>query len=120
MVTQREKGKHYDPALVERARALGEEIGVTRAARVLGIPHAAIQSWIRRNRQGKHMSASDTPEQKELIATKREVQKLKRENEDLKKANVILKELASFFSKDHPDTGLEWSLKSLGSSKKKD
>lgn len=119
MVVSREKFKHYDPALIERGRALGEEIGASRAAEVLGVPSHAIQSWIRRKRDGKYMTAKDTPERKELIEAKRELIRLKRENDDLRKANIILKELASFFSKDHPDSSLEWSLNSSSGKKQK-
>jgi transposase len=118
MVTNREKGKRYDPALIERARALGEEIGIVRAARLLGVSRDAVQSWVRRKRQGMHSSSANTPEKKELVETKRELQKLKRENEELKKANIVLKELASVFSKDHPSSDLEWSLKSGKNGKK--
>lgn len=119
MINNRQKFEYYDPTLKERGAALGEEIGATRAGAVLGVSKEAIQSWMRRKRDGKHMSATDSPEQKELFEAKRELQKLKRENEDLKKANVILKELASFFSKDHPPTSSEWSLNSLAKKKRK-
>ena len=118
MVVNVERIRHYDPALIERARALGEEIGATRAARVLGLPYHAIQSWMRRKRDGKHMSVTDTPEQRELIEVKRQLNSLKRENEDLKKANIILKELASVFSKDPLNSSLGWSLKSTNEKKK--
>lgn len=119
MINNRQKFEHYDATLRERGSALGEVIGPTRAGTVLGVSKEAIRSWMRRKRDGKHMSEKDSPEQKELIEAKRELQKLKRENEDLKKANVILKELASFFSKDHPPTSSEWSLKSLAKKKRK-
>jgi transposase-like protein len=112
MVIDRKKYKRYDPALIERARALGEEIGATRAARVLGLSRDIIETWIRRKRDGNPMSIKDGPEQRELLEAKQELRKLKRENDDLKKANIILKELASFFSKDHPHTSSEWSLNS--------
>lgn len=118
MAMNKEKGKWYSPALRERATALAGEIGATRASKVLGLPRTIIAKWLGRKRDGKHMSASDTPEQRELMKTKRELHKVQRENEDLKKANLVLRELASFFSKDHPSTDLEWSLKSMKSGKK--
>jgi transposase-like protein len=120
MITKRVKGTHYDPVLIERARALGEEIGIARAARVLGISRTVIQSWVRRKRDGRYMSTTDTPEQRELMETKRELQKVRKENEDLKKANIVLKELASVFSKDRSSSSLGWSLNSQNTSKKKD
>lgn len=115
MIVKRQKGDRYDPFLIERARVLGEEIGASRAARVLGLSSDAVRSWIRAKRQGKHMHSDDSPEARELIAAKLELHKVKRENEDLKKANRVLKELASFFTKDHPATSSEWSLNSLNS-----
>lgn len=113
MIRKRGKLKSYDPALIERAAALGEEIGPVRAAKVLGVTANMISTWLKRKRDGRYMSKNDSTEQKELVEAKRELQKLKRENEDLKKANLILKELASFFTKDHPHSSSEWSLNSL-------
>jgi transposase len=113
MVMNKEKGKRYDPALIERATALGEELGATRAGRALGVPGRIIGSWMRKKNNGRHMAVTDTPEQRALMEAKKEIHKLKRENGDLKKANTILRELASFFSKDHPHTNSEWSLNSL-------
>ena len=119
MIGNRGKLKTYAPELVERALCLAEEIGPTRAATVLGLAPTMISTWQRRKRDGKYMSENDTPEQKALVEARRELQKLKRENSDLKKANVILKELASFFTKDHPLTSSEWSVNSLEKGLKK-
>lgn len=111
MVSKRQT-KSYDPALIERAIALSEEIGPLRAGKVLGVSGNMISTWLRRKRDGRYVSKVDTPEQKELIDTRRELQKVQRENEDLKKANILLRELASVFSKDHPHSNSEWSLNS--------
>lgn len=109
---EREKFKRFDPALVERAMELAEDIGPIRAAAVLGLTSDRIRSWLRRKAIGRYMKKGDSPEMQELIQARTELQKLRRENGDLKKANVVLKKLASFFSKDHPPTDSEWSVKS--------
>jgi len=119
MVMNKDKGKRYSPALIERATALAEEIGPTRAAQMLGIQSGVVNKWVCRKRDGRYMSISDSAEKKELALANRELQKLRKENEDLKKANIVLRELASFFTKDHPNSNSEWSVNSFSSSRKR-
>jgi len=119
MVLNKEKGKRYSPVLKEKATAFAEEIGPARAAKMLGIAPGVVSKWTCRKRDGRYMSSSDSPEKQELTLANREIQKLKRENEELKKANVILREFASVFSKDHPNSNLEWSLRSTKNGKNK-
>ena len=119
MIMNQEKGKWYSPALIERAMALAEELGHARAGILLGIHRDVIGKWMRRKRDGRYMSKTDTPEKKELGLANREIQKLKKENKELKQANTILKELASVFSKDHPNSNLVGSLNSTNKKNQK-
>ena len=106
------KGKWYKVEFKRKAVALGEEIGTTRAARKLGVGPDTLRMWIKRGVREVNMQRKNTPEAKAALEAANEIKKLKRENEELKKANLILRELASVFSKDRPNTDLEWSLNS--------
>lgn len=119
MVRERKKNEHYGSVFIEKATALAEDIGPSRAGRILGVDTSLIGKWICRKRDGRYMAKNDTPEEKVILLANREIQKLKRENEELKKANIVLKEIASVFSKDHPNSNLRWSEKSPKKGKQK-
>jgi len=112
MVMNKEKFKWYNPEFRQRATALAEEIGPVRAAPILGVEPSILRKWIKRKSDGRYMSKGDTPEEKAILLANREIQRLKRENEDLKRANIVLKELASVFSKDRLNSNLGLSLNS--------
>jgi len=102
----------YSPEFKQRAIALAKEIGATRAGPKLGLRSDTLRVWIWLEANGNKMKKDDSPEVREAKLAQREIQRLKRENDELKKANYVLKEVASFFSKDRPNSSLRRSLNS--------
>lgn len=84
----------------KRAIALAEELGASHAARRLGLKPNTLQTWVKRDAIGPRMKKKDTPEARAALLAELEIKQLRRENKELKQANLILKEVASFFSKD--------------------
>lgn len=113
------KWVHYPLEFKERAIVLGREIGPSHAGEKLGVDPSALGKWMKA--KDLEMAVKKDPkasaEAKDAArAAAKEIQKLKRENEELKKANFILKEVASFFSKDPLQSS---SRRSLNSQNKK-
>ena len=100
----------YTEEFRERAMALGEEIGVSRAARRLGITRDVLQSWVWQKNNGRRMKKKDTPEAKAALLAQQEIKRLKRENKELKMANLILREVPAIFTKDLLNSNLGRSL----------
>lgn len=64
---------------------------VAKAAQAMGVSLAALNRWVRLERQGKTPTGLPlTPEQIELRQMKKKIQRLEMENEILKKATAIL------------------------------
>lgn len=105
---------NYGQEFVERAVALGEEIGVTRAAQILGLGSSQLSNWVQAMKKGQYVKKIKSAEE---LKVEQENRKLKRENDELKKANIILKEVVSVFSKDRPDSDSRRSLKSANEKK---
>ncbi len=82
-----------------KAVAFAREIGPMQTCKRLGINRTTLWAWIRKDANGKQMKRN-SPEAIAALAAAREIRELKQENDELKKANLILKEVASFFSKD--------------------
>lgn len=102
-----------------KAILLAEEIGCNRAASLLGMSSDRLSKWVQHKNHGKSMSKKDSPEAKAALLAEREIRKLKKENEELKTANLILKELASVFSKDPLPSNSGWSLNSMNKKNQK-
>jgi transposase-like protein len=99
-----------------KALELGKEVGYPRAAAVLGITPEAMYQWKRLPLSGESMSKEIGPELKAALLeadnAKKELKQLKKENEALKTANLILREVATVFSKDPLNPNLGRSLNS--------
>lgn len=87
------KARRYTLEFKQQAADLASRIGISRAARQLGVSVANVQRW-KSNGVGR---AKPKGEEKDLAEENR---RLQRENEELKKVNMILKRAAAFFSQD--------------------
>jgi transposase len=105
-----ENKSHHSHEFRVRAVALAEEVGATRASKMLGIHRVTLYNWSAKLRNGGPLKKDDTPEKKAMQLANKEIHKLKKQVEDLKKANYVLKELASVFSKDSLSKNLRRSL----------
>ncbi len=108
--------KGYDPAFRVRAVKLAEELGSHRVESILGIPARTLRHWKQLPLNGEPVKKEVSSELKaallEADEAKKELKRLKKENKELKTANLILKEIASVFSKDPFNSSLERSLNS--------
>jgi transposase len=92
-----ENRKKYDQGFKEEAVKLAEEVGVTQAARDLGISHYTLRNWVdsKRYRPDNPFIGSG---RKYVSTQDAENAKLMKENRELKRANEILKEALGFFA----------------------
>lgn len=108
--------KGYDAAFRVKAVNLAEDVGYGRAASILGVTARALFQWRKLPLDGESMKKEIAPELKaallEADQAKKELKQLRKENEELKTANLILKEIASVFSKDPLNPSLGRSLNS--------
>ena len=86
----------YTADFKKQAIELAKEIGVTRAARQLGISDTNIHNWREKQKSGKdnYLAGNVESDQEEL-------KRLRAEVVELRKVNHILKAAAAFFSRDH-------------------
>lgn len=91
--------RRYTDDFKHRALALAKDIGISEAARKLGISSGNIYNWQKKllslGKVSKLGASTPVESSDELI------RRLQKENSDLKKANIILKSAAAFFSQDH-------------------
>ena len=116
------KGSWYSPEFRERAIILGREIGASHAGEKLGVECSLLSKLIQGKDLGMTVNKDDSASAESksaALAAAKEIQKLRRENEELKKANFILKEVATFFSKDPLQFDSRRSLNSPNKGKKK-
>jgi transposase-like protein len=108
--------KRYDAAFRIRAIKLVEEVGCGRAEAILGVSARGLRNWMRLPLSGESMKKEISPELSaallEADEAKKEAKRLRKENEELKTANLILKEVASVFSRDPLRKNLRRSLNS--------
>ena len=87
----------YDKSFKEEAVKLAGEIGVSKAAKSLGIPMYTLRNWVE-----KVKCRPDNPfigsGHKYVSAADAEKAALLKENRELKRANEILKEALGFFA----------------------
>jgi transposase len=88
------KNRIYSTEFKQEAIRLAGELGVTAAARQLGIPMSNVDKW----KSGIAIKAATSPRERELLE---ENKKLKRELERSEAVNEILKKTAAIFSKEH-------------------
>ena len=86
--------RHYTPEYKQQAVDLASRIGISRAARQLGISSSSLHHW-----KSKGARVSNAPA--EDLDVQEQNRRLQRENDELKKVNMILKRAAAFFSQDH-------------------
>jgi transposase-like protein len=110
---KRRKINRYSPAFKERAMKLAEEIGCSRAAQLLGIKSGTLGMMLRLRSLELKSANKKSAEDKKAVETAVELRKLRKENEELKKANLVLKEVASLFSKGPLPTSLGWPKASI-------
>lgn len=84
----------YTPDFREQAVDLGNRIGMSRAAKELGVDVANVRRWKREQNSEANVSCAK-------LTAEEEIRRLKKENDELKKVNQILKRAAAFFSQDH-------------------
>jgi transposase len=87
--------RQYTLEFKQQAAELANRIGVSRAARQLGVCVGNVQSW-------KTKADNQEPQSTKVkINLEEENRRLQRENDELKKVVHILKRAAAFFSQDH-------------------
>jgi transposase-like protein len=108
--------KGYSSDFRIKALNLAEEIGYGRAASILGVTPRALYQWKEMPLTGESMKKELSPELRAALSeadnAKKELKQIKKENEELKTANLILREIASVFSKDPLNSNLGRSLNS--------
>ena len=92
-----EKKRKYDQGFKMEAVKLAAEIGVSQAARDLGISHYTLRNWVDNSKY-----RPDNPfigsGHKYISAQDAEKAALLKENRELRRANEILKEALGFFA----------------------
>jgi transposase len=86
--------RQYTTEFKQQAADLASRIGISRAARQLGINVANVQRWKSRGTKQSKAKSED-------INLQEENRRLQKEVDELKKVNMILKRAAAFFSQDH-------------------
>lgn len=95
MMTKKQ-GVHFSPEFrLETAQLVVDQgYGVKEAAEAMGVGYSTLGKWVRQlrdERAGKPSKAQPlTPEQRELKALRKQVQRLELEKEILKKATALL------------------------------
>ena len=92
--------RYTDEFRVEAIR-LGEWVGVSEAARRLGVPDGSLRNWINRRRAGK-LEASNVakPVKRSLSDVEAENTRLRRELESAQLDLEIVKKAAAYFAKE--------------------
>lgn len=80
---------------------LGESVGVSAAAKRLGIPDGNLRNWINRSRAGKLKSSEGVnPVKRSLVEVEAENNRLRRELESTRLDLEIVKKAAAYFAKE--------------------
>lgn len=90
----RAQKKRYTHEFKNQAVAVAKRIGVTRAAKELGLSKGNLQRWksMDDKRNVKVPEIGESPDQ--------QIRRLEKEVEELRKVNFILRKAAAFFSQD--------------------
>jgi transposase len=94
--------RHYTGEFKVEAVRLGESLGITAAAKRLGIPDSSLWNWVRLNREGK-LKASEggvAPVKRSLAEVEAENVRLRRELASTKLDLEIVKKAAAYFAKE--------------------
>ena len=87
--------RKYTDEFKHQAVKLSYELGVSRAAKQLGISGVNVSKWRTKQACEKIISKQD-----EAVSQEQELKRLRKENEEQKKVIYILKRAAAFFSQD--------------------
>jgi len=91
------KSNHtYTASFKQQALDLAREIGITKAARQLGVSETNLYNW-----RAKMKDERTVQPKKVQVTLEEENRRLRAENAEQKKVIHILKAAAAFFSKDH-------------------
>lgn len=97
--------QHYDTDYKIQSVNLAKEIGLSKAARELGIAPSTLNGWIKAAREGRLIttSGSQTPKgamslAEEVAMLRKQVKDLSKENKRLKEENEFLEEASAFFA----------------------
>lgn len=97
--------KHYDTDYKVQSVNLAKEIGLSKAARELGISTSTLNGWIKATREGRLITApgSQTPNgamtlAEEVAMLRKQNKELSKENKRLKEENEFLEEASAFFA----------------------
>jgi transposase len=93
--------RYTDEFKVEAIR-LGESLGITEAAKRLGIPDSSLWNWIRLKRGGKlkALEGGGAPVKRSLAEVEEENVRLRRELASTKLDLEIVKKAAAYFAKE--------------------
>lgn len=97
--------KHYDTDYKVQSVNLAKEVGLSQAARELGLAPSTLNGWVKATREGRLNTApgSHTPKEAmsladELAMLRKQVKDLSKENKRLKEENEFLEEASAFFA----------------------
>ena len=92
--------QYTDEFRVEAVR-LSESVGVSTAAKRLGIPDGSLRNWIKRSRTGKFVTTErPAPIKRSLADVEAENCRLRRELESARLDLEIVKKAAAYFAKE--------------------
>jgi len=93
--------RQYTEEFRVEAIRLGESVGVSAAAKRLGIPDGSLRNWISQRRTGKLESSNvGTPVKRSLADVEAENGRLRRELESTQLDLEIVKKAAAYFAKE--------------------
>ena len=97
--------KHYDTDYKVQSVILAKEIGLSKAARELGLSPSTLNGWVKATREGRLIATpgSQTPGDamslaEEIAMLREQNKRLSRENKRLKEENEFLEEASAFFA----------------------
>jgi len=97
--------KHYDTDYKIQSVNLAKDIGLSKAARELGLSPSTLNGWVKAAREGRLIMApgSQTPDgamtlAEEVTMLRKQVKDLNKENKRLKEVNDFLEEASAFFA----------------------
>ena len=93
--------QYTDEFRVEAVR-LSESVGVSTAAKRLGVPDGSLRNWIKRGRTGKFVTERPAPTsvKRSLAEVEAENSRLRRELESARLDLEIVKKAAAYFAKE--------------------
>jgi len=88
--------KHYDTDYKVESVNLAKEIGLSKAARELGLSTSTLNGWVKATREGRLTAIPSSQSPKDVMSLADEVTMLRKQIKDLNKENKRLKEVNEF------------------------